>query len=97
MRAEIRFFRNVAEPFVPALVGWNLGDPPFLVLDLLAHGIRTPVPGLRDEGAWAAFLTALTAQESVAPVAPWISDEAGTRELHRLYLPAGRASAGAST
>jgi hypothetical protein len=215
VRAEIGFFRKVAEPFMPSLLGWNLGDPPFLVLedlshaswpppypqdvgglidlvvaigelsapvglrrftepqplwpglaghleqiaatggcsvdwlrgalpvlaaaearvsltgdrlvhgdlffanicfaargpvivdwtfagagspeislaslrqDLLAHGIGAPVPGLRDEGAWAAFLTALTAQEAVGPVAPWISDEAGMRELHRLYLPAG--------
>ena len=57
--------------------------------DLLTHGVQRPVPELSDEGAWAAFLTALTAQEAVAPVQPWISDEAGMREMHRLYLPVG--------
>jgi hypothetical protein len=27
VRAEIAFFRKLAEPFMPALLGWDLGDP----------------------------------------------------------------------
>jgi len=42
VRAEIRFFRNVAEPSVPGLVGWNLGDPPFLVLEDLSQAWWPP-------------------------------------------------------
>jgi aminoglycoside phosphotransferase (APT) family kinase protein len=43
LREELRFYRSVEAPFMPRLLGYDQGDPPFLVLEDLS-GSRWPPP-----------------------------------------------------
>ena len=64
LRAELRFYRAVRAPYMPALVAWDDDDPPFLVLEDLSLG-RWPPPW--DEPSITAVRETLAAVAATPP------------------------------
>lgn len=76
LRDELRFYKDVQASFMPALIGYDEGDPPFLVIEDLSEG-HWPPPW--DVAAVASVRDSLTAIWAT-PLPDWTPSVMGLRD-----------------